>query len=247
MTAISITRSAGGLSWARLVRSTAVAQCVGLVAVAVVLGDAEAAGVAAATVVGLGLLRFRGGRIGVAFLTLVFLDVAFFTGAAALTNLADRAATPATIATAALAALAIPGLVASVATLARRERSSAASWLAGAVAVIAFVAFAAVAVTSLFTSAAAATAGPEVLWIRSSGMRFSARELVATSRTVTIRFSNRDLFWHTFTIDELGVDLKVPVGGDKEVRFEAAPGTYLYYCAVPGHASAGMRGTLTVR
>ena len=32
-----------------------------------------------------------------------------------------------------------------------------------------------------------------------------------------------------------------------EVTFTAAPGTYTFYCAIPGHESIGMRGTLTVR
>jgi uncharacterized cupredoxin-like copper-binding protein len=36
-------------------------------------------------------------------------------------------------------------------------------------------------------------------------------------------------------------------GSTAELRLEVAqPGEYEYYCAVPGHRSAGMRGTLTV-
>ena len=58
---------------------------------------------------------------------------------------------------------------------------------------------------------------------------------------------NRDLFWHTFTIDALGVDVTAPVGRLRSVTFEARPGTYSYYCRIPGHATLGMRGTITVR
>ena len=64
---------------------------------------------------------------------------------------------------------------------------------------------------------------------------------------VTVAVRNRDLFWHTFTIDALGVDLKAPVGRLRSVTFEAQPGTYSYYCRIPGHATLGMRGTITVR
>jgi plastocyanin len=63
---------------------------------------------------------------------------------------------------------------------------------------------------------------------------------------VTVAVRNRDLFWHTFTIDRLGVDVRAPVGSLRTASFEAEPGTYSYYCRIPGHAALGMRGTLTV-
>ena len=63
---------------------------------------------------------------------------------------------------------------------------------------------------------------------------------------VTVAVRNRDLFWHTFTIDRLGVDVGVSVVGLRTASFEAEPGTYSYYCRIPGHAALGMRGTLTV-
>jgi uncharacterized cupredoxin-like copper-binding protein len=59
--------------------------------------------------------------------------------------------------------------------------------------------------------------------------------------------SNSDLFWHTFTVDALGVSVQAPVGGEREITFDAAPGVYAFYCAIPGHALIGMRGTLTVK
>ena len=37
-----------------------------------------------------------------------------------------------------------------------------------------------------------------------------------------------------------------PVNGEQSVTFSAPPGTYAFYCAIPGHESIGMRGTLTV-
>ena len=64
---------------------------------------------------------------------------------------------------------------------------------------------------------------------------------------MTVSLANHDLFWHTFTIERLGVNLDVPVGGSRSVTFTAALGTYTFICRIPGHAAAGMRGTLTVR
>jgi uncharacterized cupredoxin-like copper-binding protein len=36
-------------------------------------------------------------------------------------------------------------------------------------------------------------------------------------------------------------------GGTKTLSVELKPGTYKYFCTVPGHRMAGMEGTLTVK
>jgi plastocyanin len=89
-------------------------------------------------------------------------------------------------------------------------------------------------------------AEPDDLVILSDSTAFSPSELVATTGTIGVYLENRDYFWHTFTISELGVDLRVPVGAAGRATFEAAPGTYEFVCAIPGHDIAGMVGTLTV-
>jgi uncharacterized cupredoxin-like copper-binding protein len=56
---------------------------------------------------------------------------------------------------------------------------------------------------------------------------------------------------HNFTLQE-GTNGKVlgatPTfqGGTKTLTLNLKPGTYTYYCTVPGHRMAGMVGTLTV-
>ena len=42
--------------------------------------------------------------------------------------------------------------------------------------------------------------------------------------------TNLDGTRHTFTIDELGVDLSVPPNSEGRVTFTAEPGTYRFYC-----------------
>jgi plastocyanin len=246
MTVLAIERAAYGLPWATVMRVAGAAQVVGLAVAALALGDTEAAAIGIATLVGLVLLRFRGGTLGVIVLGLVFADTAFFTGAAALANLFGRAAPAATIGPGALAALALPGLVATIASLARRAHAPLSSRTATTVAFVAVGALLVLGAISLLTGDGARAAGAEVLRLEVSGARYSVTELSATAGTVTVRVTNHDLFWHTFTIAGLGVDLKLPVGGEQEVTFTAAPGTYTYICSVPGHASF-MRGTLTVR
>ena len=36
-------------------------------------------------------------------------------------------------------------------------------------------------------------------------------------------------------------------GGSKTLSLNLKPGTYKFYCSVPGHRQAGMEGTLTVQ
>ncbi len=63
---------------------------------------------------------------------------------------------------------------------------------------------------------------------------------------ITVTLINDDPMPHDFTIDALGV--KIPVEAKQTVKqsFEAKPGVYDFYCSIPGHAEAGMKGTLTV-
>ena len=88
---------------------------------------------------------------------------------------------------------------------------------------------------------------PGALEVQTTNVAFVPNTLRATGGKVTVAIRNRDLFWHTFTIDNLGVDVTAPVGRLRTVTFEARPGAYSYYCRIPAHAALGMRGRLTVR
>ena len=79
-----------------------------------------------------------------------------------------------------------------------------------------------------------------------TGTTVPAAALTAAGNEVTVALTNHDLFWHTFTIDGLDVNLRAPTGGRRQVSFVAAPGTYTFYCSIPGHRAAGMEGTLEV-
>ena len=76
--------------------------------------------------------------------------------------------------------------------------------------------------------------------------KYSTTHLKGANGELAIRMTNHDLFWHTMTIDGLGVDMHVPVGATRRVHFRARAGRYEYYCRIPGHKSAGMHGTLVV-
>ena len=67
-----------------------------------------------------------------------------------------------------------------------------------------------------------------------------------TDKEVTLEVTNPDAFDHDFVIDELDVKVALPAGETTKVTFQAGPGTYTFYCSIPGHREAGMEGTLTV-
>jgi plastocyanin len=82
--------------------------------------------------------------------------------------------------------------------------------------------------------------------VQTINVAFVPKAFAEPGGKVTVAVRNRDLFWHTFTIDALKVDVRAPVGNLRSVTFEAKPATYTYYCRIPAHATLGMRGTLRV-
>jgi len=90
--------------------------------------------------------------------------------------------------------------------------------------------------------------GAPVLLIAATDFRFDPDELsIRTGQTVNLTLDNRGRLYHDLTIEDLGFVLTANSGerssGALSVR---QPGRYRFVCSVPGHAEAGMRGTLVV-
>ena len=75
--------------------------------------------------------------------------------------------------------------------------------------------------------------------------RFQPEEIDTDAGTVGVFITNDDPASHTFTIEELDVDVVIPQGAKVRVEFEAEGGEYEFVC-VP-HEGSGMTGTLAVR
>jgi uncharacterized cupredoxin-like copper-binding protein len=76
---------------------------------------------------------------------------------------------------------------------------------------------------------------------------FEPKEVTIPANTdVTFTLPNDGVTLHDFTIDELGVAVTIQPGEIQTVVINAPPGSYQYYCSVPGHKEAGMVGTLIV-
>lgn len=80
-------------------------------------------------------------------------------------------------------------------------------------------------------------------------IKFDPKAITIPANTdVIITIPNQGAAVHNFNIDELNIHSgDVAPGSSGTVTINAAPGTYQYYCAIPGHKEAGMVGTLTVQ
>lgn len=79
---------------------------------------------------------------------------------------------------------------------------------------------------------------------------FDKTELSSEPGQVTIQFTNPALLEHDVVIEQDGKKLAASptiAKGETSVTAPLGPGEYRFYCSVPGHAEAGMEGTLTVR
>ncbi len=101
------------------------------------------------------------------------------------------------------------------------------------------------------TSAPAPASGKLSLTADPGGaLKFNTSSLQAKAGAVTITLSNPAAVPHGIAISGPGVSkvgTVVGQGGTSTVAASLKPGSYTFYCPVPGHAAAGMKGTLTVR
>jgi plastocyanin len=80
-------------------------------------------------------------------------------------------------------------------------------------------------------------------------LSYSTKQLSAKAGAVTINFTNAAPLEHNLTIAEGSKVLGATptfTGGARTLTLTLKPGTYTFYCTVPGHRQAGMEGTLSV-
>jgi plastocyanin len=80
-------------------------------------------------------------------------------------------------------------------------------------------------------------------------LSYNTKQLAAKAGNVTITMANMSPLEHNVTISQGRTVLGATptfVGGSKSVTLKLTPGTYTFYCSVPGHRQAGMEGTLKV-
>lgn len=85
----------------------------------------------------------------------------------------------------------------------------------------------------------------------SGQLEYSTKTLTANAGKVSIDFTNMSPLGHNVTLENssgqtLGATPTFQ-GGSKTLTLDLKPGTYKFFCSVPGHRQAGMEGTLVVK
>lgn len=108
------------------------------------------------------------------------------------------------------------------------------------------------------STASPSTAGPSsaaspdaTLPIKVLDFKLEPATLSVTASTLALAVSNAGPTIHNVTVrDAAGVVLfgtrDLREGESETVTHAIAPGTYVFYCSLPGHESLGIKGTLTV-
>jgi len=82
-------------------------------------------------------------------------------------------------------------------------------------------------------------------------LAYSTTSLTAKAGIVSISFTNMSPLAHNVTIESSSKQIlgATPTfqSGSKTLTLKLKPGTYKFFCSVPGHRMAGMEGTLTVK
>jgi plastocyanin len=237
----------GLVGWRRLTVVAALADAVVLFGYGVTRGDREALGFAVVMLVGLALVRVGRGLPGLLVMTALFVDIQLWMFPAANGNATYRVGLVDLLIPGALVAFSLAGLIGAVGAIIHlRDPAAGRAAAAPTGALAAVFVFASLGLVWAMTDAAAEVVPAGATEVQTVNVAFVPKSFEVPSGKVIVAVRNRDLFWHTFTIDALKVDVRAPVGRLRTATFEAEPGTYTYYCRIPGHATLGMRGTLRV-
>jgi plastocyanin len=82
-------------------------------------------------------------------------------------------------------------------------------------------------------------------------LSYDKKSLTAKAGTVAIDFTNMSQLGHNVTVESSSGSVAgatpTITGESKTLTLKPTPGTYKFYCSVPGHRQAGMEGTLVVK
>jgi plastocyanin len=84
-----------------------------------------------------------------------------------------------------------------------------------------------------------------------SGLAYSSDTAEAKAGKVTVSFDNPQPIAHDVAIEDASgkeiANTELVTDGSDTTAADLKPGTYTFFCTVPGHREAGMEGTLTVK
>jgi plastocyanin len=95
-------------------------------------------------------------------------------------------------------------------------------------------------------TAAVKTATGGAITVTAHDLGFDVQTIKASPGPLTVTLVNHGAIYHTFKIEGTSLYLKTNAGKSATGSVTLARGTYTFECTVPGHAAAGMKGTVDV-
>lgn len=232
----------GGFTWVKLLRWSAIVSVIVVALVNVFAGIIPPLLVFAAVWVG-SLIWLGRARKGPAILLLVSF-VAFLALSApfVIPSLGVPASAGDFILNMASLLAALAGIAAAVVVLRGGGDAVGAPRSVGLVAAGLFVVASALSVVATITYENAEVQQGD-LSVVAADLEFKTTTLAAGPGEVSVFVKNEDSTLHTFTIEELDVDLTIPASKSARVTFQAEPGVYKFYC-IPHEED--MEGTLEI-
>jgi plastocyanin len=84
-----------------------------------------------------------------------------------------------------------------------------------------------------------------------SELAYTTKSATAKAGNVTIEFDNQQSISHDVAVEDSSGktvgETELVSDGSANAEVDLKPGTYTFFCTVPGHREAGMEGTLTVK
>jgi plastocyanin len=218
-------------SWNKLLRWSAIAGFVVIAAISIFGGAIIPPLIVFAVLWLVGaLLLSRSSKAAAILLLITFLLFLGLSAPFVVPTLAVPASAGDFILNAASLIAAIVGIVAAIGVLRRRDApASSTPRMVGMAGLGIFLLTFVVGIVALVTYKDASAQAGDIKLV-AEDFEFSADTLRATQGEVSVFVENKDSTLHTFTVDELGVDLDVPAGSSARVTFDAEPGTYEFYC-----------------
>lgn len=240
-----VTTDDGSFSWTKLLRWSAGAAAI-LIAAITIFGGVVIPPLVVFAVLWLvgAFLLGRAPKAAAILLLIVFVLFVFLSAPFVIPTLTVPASGGEFILNVASVVAALVGIVAAIAVLRRRDaaqsRAPRTLGMAGlAVTLLALV----IGVVAAVTYEGATAEEGDIILV-AEDIEFDQESLDAESGTVGVFVDNKDSTLHTFTIDELDVDLAIPAGSTDRVEFDAEPGSYTFYC-IPHEEE--MEGTLEIQ
>jgi plastocyanin len=231
-----------GVDWRILSVWTGMAAALALLVFVALLGEIIPPLIVFALLFGVAVwLTRRGGKAGpimfaVLSVLLLVLNAPFIVPA-----LSVPASTVDFVMTGVLVVLAVANLVAAIAAL-RSSSTGAKARLVGRATVALLLIVLAIGVVARVTYESPPAQSGDIE-LTAQDIEFSTDVIEADNGEVAVFVDNKDAALHTFTVEELDIDLQVPGGSTARVTFDAPAGSYEFICTPH---SGVMKGTLEV-